>query len=434
MDDKSNETRTQRLEKENIRLRVAIEELTVLNDIATAISSTNSLEKIIELMVRKCIKHLKVEQGTVTLLDSKEDSGAMHTMIRRADTSRYVLPYHLDTQLTGWMLKNQKPLLVNDFQNDERFHAMKEENHPIRTFLSVPLLLKGRMIGTLNVFNKKTETGFTEEDKRLITIIAAQSAQIIENARLLEEEQTLIHIREEMNVAYKIQTGLLPKNSPRVDGYMIAGKSIPAKSVGGDYFDFIEPDDRHLAFCLGDVSGKGMPAALLMSNLQATLRGQILQQLSPKLCLEHSNKIMFSNTDLDRFATLFYGVLDSENHELLYANAGHNLPFVIRPGKEPLQLEIGGIVLGIMEEFSYPEKRFNLEPGDTVIIYSDGITEAFNAADEEFGEKRLLEVANENIDIPADRLIDKIISAVKLHTGTRPQTDDITLVVIKRDH
>ncbi|UCF06907.1 MAG: SpoIIE family protein phosphatase [bacterium] len=432
MVERENENRLTKLEKENQRLRTAIDELTVLNDIATAIGSTIALEEVIDLMVRKCIKHLKVEQGTVTLLDTNENKDALRTMVRRADTSRYVLPYHLDTQITGWMLKNKKPLLINDFSNDNRFQKAKKENYPIRSLLSVPLLLKGRMIGTLNVFNKKTDEAFTEEDKRMITIIASQSAQIIENARLYEEEQTLMHIREEMRLAYKIQTDLLPKTAPDVAGYEIAGKSLPAKSVGGDYFDFVEADPKHLALCLGDVSGKGMPAALLMSNLQATLRGQITQQLSPKKCLEHSNKIMFRNTDPFRFATLFYGVLDSEKHELQYANAGHNPPFLIKSGKDPVRLGTGGIVLGIIEDFTYPEEHVPFDTGDILVVYSDGVTEAFDDKDEEFGEERLISMVKKYSGDPVEQIIEKIIGAVQHHTVGVQQMDDITLIIVKR--
>ena len=331
------------------------------------------------------------------------------------------------------MLKNQKPLVINDFQKDQRFSIAYRKDFNIKSLLSVPLFLKGRMIGVLNIFNKQAKEGFTVEDQRLMCIISSQSAQVIENARLYEEEQVLLRMEEELKVAYEIQINLLPKENPQIAGYDIAGKSIPAKEVGGDYYDFIHIDDHHLAICLGDISGKGMPAAMLMANLQATLRGQTLCSTSCKDCLQRSNKLLFQSTDIQKFATLFYGILNTRKNELCYSNAGHDYPFLLSRDKEPRRLETGGTVLGFLENFIFKEQVIPFSPGDLLLLYSDGITEAMNADEEEFGENRLVEVTLKHRDELASTLIEKIIAAVKLHTGDAPQMDDITLVVIKRE-
>ena len=149
-----------KLEVENERLKNAVEELSIINDISTAINSTLSLEKIIELIVQKCIKHMKVEQGTVTLLESGGQNDQFKTIMRQADQSSGYMPFHLDTQLTGWMLKNQKPLIIDDLDSDDRFRTLESEENPIKTLLSVPLILKGRILGSLNVFNKRGGDGF----------------------------------------------------------------------------------------------------------------------------------------------------------------------------------------------------------------------------------------------------------------------------------
>jgi len=208
------ERRRANLREENKRLRIAVEELTILNDIATAIGSTLSLDGVMELIVKKCIKHFGTEQGAVMLIDPEDKTRPLHTMIRRADASRTVLPYRLDTQLIGWMLKHKRPLLVNDLIGDKRFTVAKGDGRIIRSVLSAPLLCKGDIIGLLNVFNKKSQEGFTEADRRLLAIIATQSAQVIENARLYEEEQALLLMQEEMRLAHKIQMGLLPREPP----------------------------------------------------------------------------------------------------------------------------------------------------------------------------------------------------------------------------
>ena len=432
MADRERNTEIDRLAKENIRLRSAVDELSILNDIAIAVSSASSLERTIELVVHKCIKHLKVEQATITLLNAERRETPFHTIVRGADTSSEVLPYRLDAELTGWMLKNQRPLIVNDLKGDKRFQATDREACAVRSLLSVPLVLKGRMIGLLNLFNKHAGDDFTDADARLLGIIATQSAQVIEHARLFAEEQALKLMQEEMKLAYKIQMDLLPKEAPRFPGYDIAGISIPAKAVGGDYFDFLGLNDHTLALCLGDVSGKGMPAALLMANLQATLRGQALVDPSPSECLRRSNALLFRSTDADKFATLIYGVLDGETNRLRYANAGHNYPLLLRAGCEPARLDLGGLVLGCLEEFSYPEGAVDFAPGDALLMYSDGITESLDANDEEFGEERLAAVFLAGGAETASQLIDRIVLAVREHAGGLSQMDDMTLLVIRR--
>ena len=212
----------EKLIDENRRLRAAVEELSALNEIATAITSTQTVEQIVELIVKKCVKHLKVEQGAVMLLDEKDQSNPFHTMIRRQDSVSNVLPFRLNTQLTGWMLKNRTPLLTNDLENDSRFKLMIDKNFPIRSLLSVPIMVRGKMIGLLTVFNKNSVDGFNSGDQRLLGIIAAQSAQVIENARLYHEEQSLIHLQEEMKLANEIQVELMPQKQPILAGYKIA--------------------------------------------------------------------------------------------------------------------------------------------------------------------------------------------------------------------
>jgi len=420
------------LEQENLRLRRAVEELSVLNEIATAISSTLTLNQIVNLIVEKCVKHLKVEQAAVMLLREETEDKPFQTMIRRADTTANFLPYRLDAQLTGWMLKNQKPLIINDFNDDNRFAGIDESKFPIRSLLSVPLISKGRMIGLLTVFNKKSDQMYSSEDQRLLSIISTQSAQVIENARLIEEEKALLQMQKEMQMAYDIQVNLLPKAPPKLAGYDIAGISIPAQVVGGDYFDFIPVDERRMAVCLGDVSGKGLPAALLMANLQATIRGQTLLKPPPKDCLNRSNQLLYQSTDRQKFATLFYGILDTENHQLCYSNAGHNRPFLFTQNNEPKSLEKAGIVLSFLENFDFDEGNISLNPNDLLLIYSDGISEAMNHKHEEFGEERLALLVNEHKNKTAQDVIDVVIDRVKKHAKDRPQMDDMTLVVIKR--
>ena len=420
------------LEKENLRLRNAVEELAILNEIAIAVSSTQSLDSIVNLIVNKCIKHLKVEQAVVMLLNEKDIDKPFQTMIRQQDSVAGALPYRFDAQLTGWMLKNKAPLLTNNLNEDKRFNLLGQDSLNINSLLSVPLFLKGKMLGLLTVFNKKGGRDFTAEDQKLLSIIAAQSAQVIENARLYEEEQAFIRLREEMRLAYEIQVNLLPHTSPEYDGYQISGKSIPAKEVGGDYFDFMPIDEERMAFCLGDISGKGIPAALLMANLQATLRGQTILNFSCKDCISFANKLLYRNTDPHRYATLFYGILNLKNNEVSYCNAGHNNPILISADKKVQRLDIGGVVVGVMPEYPYKEISIPMNAGDLLVIYSDGITEAMNEFEEEYEEERFINLLLELQDRSADNIIETVLKSVNEFSGHTEPMDDKTLVVIKK--
>lgn len=418
--------------EENIRLRAAVEELSILNDIATAISSTQSLEKIVDLIVHKCVKHLRVEQGAVMLLNEKDMNKPFHTMIRKQDSIISSIPYRLDTQLTGWMLKNKSPLLVNDLKTDNRFKLSPDEKISIRSLLGVPLMLKGRMTGIINVFNKHDNSGFTQNDQRLLSIIAAQSAQIIENARLYLEEQAFQHMQEEMRVARNIQENLLPMEVPVCEAYQFAGKSIPAKEVGGDYYDFISMKDGRIAFCLGDISGKGIPASLLMANLQASLRGQAFMGSECKNSVSFANNILYHNTDPTRYATLFYSILNKDEHKLIFCNAGHNSPYLFSQDKEPIRLSKGGIIIGMVPDYSYEEDSVEFKRENVFVLYSDGVTEAMNFSEEEFGEERLERSIRKNMHLTAEEMIKEIFKDVEIFTSGAPQSDDITMVIVKR--
>jgi len=173
------------------RLRESVQELSILNEIAIAISGVWVLDQVVNMIVHKCVKHLNVEQGTITLLEDQSSDTPFQTMIRKIDDKESQIPYHFGVQLSGWMLQNRKPLIVNDFSSDDRFKLFGESNFSIKSLLSVPLMVKGNMIGLVNLFNKKNNNGFTENDQRILSIIAAQSAQVIESARLYKQEQTL---------------------------------------------------------------------------------------------------------------------------------------------------------------------------------------------------------------------------------------------------
>jgi sigma-B regulation protein RsbU (phosphoserine phosphatase) len=419
-----------KLEEENRRLKRAIEELSILNDLGRAISASLDSQEIMQTIIRRSLRAMSAEQGVITLVD-EHASQPMKTLVRTMVSSSDHEQFQVNQALLGWMHLNKKPLLLNNPTTDERFRGVRWDES-VRTLLCVPLIVKSALKGVLTIFNKREANGFTEEDQRLLAIIAAQSGQVIETARLYEEEKAFERMQEEVRLASRIQSDLLPKQMPAIEGYQIAGKSIPAQVVGGDYFDFIPIEETRMAICLGDVTGKGLPASLLMANLQATLRGQSFLSQSPKDCLVRSNKLLFHSTSPEKFATLFYAYLDTKQHLLSYSNAGHDFPFHFSGSDIPNRLKAGGIMLGAFEDFSFEEDAIPMKPGDLLVISSDGISEAMNSNLEQFGEERLQRIIKENRNASPNDLIDKIVAAVRTHAGDQPQSDDMTLIVLKR--
>jgi PAS domain S-box-containing protein len=272
--------------------------------------------------------------------------------------------------------------------------------------IGAPIMYKGKHMGVYAIYRDITERKKAEE-------IRIRSA-------------------EEARMARNIQINLLPKSNPEIDGYDIAGMSIPALNVGGDYYDFIRLDDFRMAIALGDVSGKGLAAALVMSNLQATIRSLASINVSAHECLERANKLLFHSTDAKTFVSLFFGILDTKNNTLCYANAGQNLPLIFSPEKMPVPLKNHGLVLGLKEDVSFKQEEISINPEDQLLIYSDGIPEAMNAQMEEFGDEKLLEIIQHYHGNSAEALIKTIIAALNLHFGSASQNDDMTMVHLLR--
>lgn len=418
------------LQQENFRLKRAVEELSVLNDLARAIGSSFNSQEIMQTIIRRSLRAMGAEQGVITLVDRKEDQ-PMVTLVRTMVSSNDRQQFHFNQALLGWMQLNKKPLTINDPTNDDRFRGIRWEEQ-IQSLLCVPMIVKSELTGVLTVYNKKDRQAFTDDDQRLLAIIAAQSAQIVENARLHEEQQEYVKMQEQVALAAKIQAELLPREFPKVPGYEIVGRNVPAQVVGGDYFDFVSMDEGRWSICLGDVSGKGLPASLLMANTQATLRSQTLLSSTPKLSIERANILLHRSTGPDKFVTLFYGILDPIHHQFSYCNAGHDNPILVRSTGEVQRLGTGGLVLSIMDSSAYDEETVPLEPGDVFVLYSDGITESVNAAQEQFGEERLLSVIKDHSTRSGSDVLDAVMKAAKEHAGKEPQADDMTVVVVKR--
>jgi sigma-B regulation protein RsbU (phosphoserine phosphatase) len=273
----------------------------------------------------------------------------------------------------------------------------------------------------LEILQKQISLGRERRESRLRE---AQEAQARKEALLHQQEQ-----EREIAEAKAIQEKLLPREIPQMPGYEIASAWQSARLVGGDYFDILPLDETSLGICIADVVGKGMPAALLMSNLQAAVRGLSSATFAPDLLCSRLNSLMYRNTASDRFITFFYAQLDGPGRRLAYVNAGHNAPFVMHSDGTHERLREGGTVLGVFDTQSYDLGLAQLCAGDRVLLFTDGITEARNSAGEEFGETRLLKLLNDHRASSADQLQAKILQVVAEFSGHHWQ-DDATLLVL----
>jgi len=433
-DSKLSAEQVKQLAEENSRLRRAVEELAILNDLALAIGGSLDSEKIMRSIIGKSIRALSAEQGDITLIDENK-ANPTQTLVRSMISTSEHSPLHLNQNLLGWMQINKKPLMINEPGSDPRFKNVKWDS-TIKSVLSAPLMARSKLIGILTIYNKRTDTamGFSESDQRLLSIIAAQSAQVVENARLYEEEEAYRFMRRELELASSIQKKMLPSEPPQIESYSVSGKNITAQEVGGDYFDYIKLDDHRWAFCLGDISGKGLPASLLMTNLQAILRGQTYHLVNPAEILKNANTQLYQSTSAEKFATLFIAILDTQTNIIRYSSAGHDYPYLMRKDGTFERLQIGGLPLGMMDGLDYEEDSFMLDEGELLFVFSDGVTDVTNSNEEMFGEQRLTEMLKNSLQSKetSDVLIETVVGSCLKHCGSANLFDDLTALAVKR--
>ncbi len=325
-----------------------------------------------------------------------------------------------------------KSVLTSDAQHDPRFASGTVVLQGIRSVLAVPLGVSEKVFGIIYADSPIAEGRFTEDHLKVLTTLASVAAIRVENARLLEAQLQQERLERELQLAMEIQQRFQPTAPPIVPGYELQGISFPCYEIGGDYYDFIEREDGRLVIALGDVSGKGTAAALLMSSLHAAVHAQAGSHDSLVETISAVNRYLADNIPPNRFVTLFYAELDPASGALSFLNAGHNPPLIVHAAGTVEQLASGGLPLGIKRDAEYREGRTQLQLGDVLVIYSDGVTEAASPSGEEFGPTRLYEVVSRNIEASAAGVRDRIESALtKFSQGTQA-ADDITLVIVKR--
>ena len=323
-----------------------------------------------------------------------------------------------------------------DFRLGERAELAPEERSLLTDALGIELLVPLRwrddLLGALLLGRKLTETSFSSEDVSLLTTLAAQVSVSLQNALLLRDRVAVARFEEELNLARQIQQTSLLSEFPAIPRCDVHALYIPSRHVGGDFYDVVPAGDGSFLIAIADVSGKGMPAALLSSMLQASLRTQSNNARSLGTILKNINSLLYRSTAIHQFATFFLARVDGESLRLTFSNAGHNWPVVMRPDGERTFLERGGTVLGILEGAEFEEAQVALGPGDLVVLYTDGITEAANVHGEQFGEERLCEaVQSMPRGLPAREVAERLHRTLLEFLGDREPQDDLTLLVLR---
>jgi sigma-B regulation protein RsbU (phosphoserine phosphatase) len=326
-----------------------------------------------------------------------------------------------------------RSVLTSDAQHDPRFMSSTVTFQGIRSVLAVPLGVGERIFGMIYADSPFATSRFTEDHLKVLTTLGSVAAIRVENTRLLEEHLEQQQYERELQLAREIQQRFQPTAPPSVPGYELQGISFPSYQIGGDYYDFIPCTDGRLVIALGDVSGKGTSAALLMSSLHAAVHAQVASCRPITETVGAVNRYLADNTPANRFVTLFYAELDPATGGLSFINAGHNPPLIAHGSDGTLeQLGAGGLPLGILPDYDYREGRTQLRPGDVLVVYSDGVTETQAPRGEEFGTVRLQEVVSQNLHLTASGIRDKIEAALTAFAQGTPAVDDITLVIVKR--
>ena len=390
------------------------------------LASHRSLEEVFEVIMDLSMEAVAAGRGVLMTMFE----GQLEVRAVRGEG------FQISSAVRDRVLKERKSLLIRDTSLEDAFRERRSiVQQQIKSMIAVPLQTNDEVIGLIYLDSPNLIRQFTSDDLNLLTVMANVAAIRIEHARLAEIEQTEKLYAKELAQAAQIQTGLLPSQSPELNGYSLGGFNAACRTVGGDYFDYIEFPEGMIGTIVADVSGKGLAAALMMTSLQA--RCQILFSSASNLARDVArlNTVVTKNCPAGKFITFFIGVLEPVSGRYAYCNAGHNPPLIVRASGATDKLEGGGgVVLGILPVFPYEQDEITLERGDVAVLYSDGVTENFAVdRDEEFGEDRLADVIRAHATEPVDTIIAHVRDAVNAFTGNAPAADDFTLMLVRRE-
>jgi len=358
-----------------------------------------------------------------------------------ADNFRLELEGHADRSIVTRaddpifqaMAWQDKPVFFDEFAEEDMPGELWPRLKEWGCRLVVPIREQDTLTGILFLSEKVSGFRYSYEDVNLVSVLTNQLAAGLANARLYAEALEKQKLEEELNVARQIQMQLLPQSDPAGPGYTFSSFAHPSRQVGGDYFDYFERPNGKVGMVIADVAGKGVPAALLVSQLQAVLRAEVRTDKSLTEMISAVNQVVTASTTPEKFATMFYADLDPETRELTYVNAGHNYPIVVRSDGTSECLKTGGLVLGVVKSTEFELGRLQLAPGDILTIYTDGLSELNDPRGQEYGEERLCRLLTENRHLPADAIKNKLIRDATRFALGELGFDDLTLMILKME-
>ena len=416
-----------------------VNELSSLHTIGTAITSILDMDNLLDTVLKTVVYNLGYDRAIIMLVDEERGVLSNGKIIGGTEEMNKLIenwqpPISEDAGVLAQVVISGEPILVSDINrtdiemNMDLVKALKTES-----FLAVPLKTKEKVIGVIAVDNFKSGVKLTENDRNLLSTLAGQVAISIDNARLVEEVAQRERIRQELEVARNIQLSLLPQDDPQTPGFEIVGKSIPADEVGGDFYSYHQMDGEKLGIAIGDVSGKGISAAMFMAVISGIIDSEAKKNDSVSGLIKSVNQLLIPRAKPSKMnSALLYTIIDSKEKTLKVANAGEIAPIVCRgDGSECDYMDVKGFPIGMTTIGKYVEKELELGSGDTVVLSSDGIVEAMDGRREMFGFDRLRDMVYQNKDLPAPDLTEKILDEVRDFVGSETSQDDITIVVLK---
>jgi len=405
--------------------------LAVLTRAGMELINYRPLDEVLEVIMDLVFEAIPGERGFMMLLEG--DSKELVSKVVRDLKKSYGGKISLSRSIARSVVDNRQSVLTTDAQTDERF-KMKESIvlQGIHSAMCVPLWNNREVIGLIYVDTVNAARTFGPEDLKLLTLLANIAAVKIENAKLFEDTIEKQRMEKELKNAAEIQRKLLPVGTPDFQGYEVSGYNDPCREVGGDYFDFIDRGPRRMGFAIGDVSGKGTGAALMMATVRASFRAHLESPCTLPGLIASLNETIVQSANSNNFVSFFYGEVDGATGRLESVNAGHNPPLLVRASGEVERLKADGLILGVFAGVKHKQSENVLNPGDLLVAYSDGVTETMNETGEEFGEERLAGLLLENRTSSAAAIRKLVAERTKAFAGTAPQYDDITLVVVKR--
>lgn len=402
-------------------------ERAVLLEVGRALALPLGLAQVLEAIMDQLRRIVHYDAAGIYLLEKETGQIAAEA------TRGYPPEFSQDDRLkfgegiVGWVAKTGESVSVADTRADTRYLVARQQT---RSELACPIVSQGRIIGVFNLENDELDA-YHEGHLEFLKTFASQAAAAIERARLLNQALEARNLERELEIARGIQSSFLPEGPPALPGLDLAGLNIPYREVGGDYFDYIRIVDNQLGLAIGDVSGKGVAAALLMAAFRASLLAEIRNHFAIRRILKKVNRLLYESTDDGKFVTAFYGVLDAKNRVFTFSNAGHNPPLLLRANGTVEWLTEGGLPLGVMEDAKYEERPVALATGDVLVLYTDGVTEASNDIEDQYGVERLEALVRKNAARPAAEIVAALRDEVVAFTGARHLNDDLTVVVAR---